>query len=164
MKNDIFQFGKWQVSPRTNAIRDGDLRRALEPRAMDVLAALCNGAGAVLSAEQLLKQCWGNVVHGENSVHKAIAQLRRALGDNAVAPTYIETIRKRGYRTLAPVVRGAAAAVRDGPAPAFDETAALRSLVEHVEASTQISEQDRLALLAVLERVARQARARCNER
>jgi DNA-binding winged helix-turn-helix (wHTH) protein len=164
MKNDIFQFGKWQVSPRTNAIWDGADRRALEPRAMDVLAALCAGAGAVLSAEQLLKQCWGNVGHGENPVHKAIAQLRRALGDNAVAPAYIETIRKRGYRTLAPVVRGGAGAGRDLQAPAFDESAALRSLVEHVEASPQISEQDRLAFLAVLERVARQARAPCGER
>jgi len=164
MKNDIFQFGKWQVSPRTNAIWDGADRHVLEPRAMDVLAALCAGAGAVLSAEQLLKQCWGNVVHGENSVHKAIAQLRRALGDNAVAPTYIETIRKRGYRTLAAVVRGGAPPAREAQAPAFDETAALRSLVEHVEASTQISEQERLAFLAVLDRVARLAQARGNER
>lgn len=162
MKNDIFRFGKWQVSPRTNAIWDGAERRAIEPRAMDVLAALCAGAGAVLSAEQLLRQCWGNVLHGENSVHKAIAQLRRALGDDALAPTYIETIRKRGYRTLAPVARGGGA--RGAPAPAFDEVEALRSLVEHVEASPQISEQDRLAFLAVLDRAARLAQARCNER
>ena len=162
MKNELFQFGKWQVSPRTNAIWDGADRRTLEPRAMDVLAALCAGAGAVLSAEQLLQQCWGNVVHGENSVHKAIAQLRRALGDDAVAPTYIETIRKRGYRTLAAVVRGGAGALRE--APAFDENEALRSLIEQVEASTQISEQERLAFLAVLERVTRLARPRCNER
>jgi DNA-binding winged helix-turn-helix (wHTH) protein len=164
MKNDVFQFGKWQVSPRTNAIWHGAETRALEPRVMDVLAALCANAGAVLSAEQLLKQCWGNVVHGENSVHKAIAQLRRALGDNAVAPRYIETIRKRGYRTLAAVVRGAAPCDAPARARAFDATDALRSLVEHVAASTQISEQDRLAFLAVLERVVHLAQGCRNER
>ena len=162
MKNDLFQFGKWQVSPRTNAVWHGADRRALEPRAMDVLAALCAAAGAVMSAEQLLQQCWGNVLHGENSVHKAIAQVRRALDDNAVAPTYIETIRKRGYRTVAAVVRGGAALPRD--APAFDEAEALRALAGYVETSTRISEQERLALLAVLERVAPLARAHSNKR
>lgn len=164
MKNDLFQFGKWQVSPRTNAIWDGADRRALEPRAMDVLAALCAAAGAVLSAEQLLQQCWGNVLHGENSVHKAIAQLRRALGDDAVAPTYIETIRKRGYRTVAAVVRGGAAAQRDAPGPAFDEAEALRALVGYVEAAPQLSEQERLAFLAVLDRVAPLARTHSDKR
>src|SRR5262249_38293976 len=47
--------------------------------------------------------CWDGTVVGENQVHKAIARLRRILGDSASAARYIENIRKRGYRTVAPV-------------------------------------------------------------
>nr|WP_323137526.1 winged helix-turn-helix domain-containing protein [Dyella subtropica] len=70
---------------------------------MDVLVALCGQAGQPLSADELLKRCWGSVIVGENQVHKAITQLRRALGDSASQPSYIENVRKRGYRTVAPV-------------------------------------------------------------
>jgi len=70
---------------------------------MDVLLALCNARGAVVSAEELLQQCWGNIVNSDSSLHKNVAQLRRLLGDDAKSPDYIETIRMRGYRAIAPV-------------------------------------------------------------
>ncbi len=103
MKPDIFYFGQWQVAPGENSLCQADQTRQIEPRAMDVLVALCQQPGTVLSAEQLLLQCWGNTLYGDNPVHKVITQLRKALGDQSSAPTYIETIRKRGYRTLAAV-------------------------------------------------------------
>ncbi|MFK2889722.1 winged helix-turn-helix domain-containing protein [Dyella flagellata] len=68
---------------------------------MDVLVTLCGQAGQIFSADELLRRCWPGVIVGENQVHKAITQLRRALGDNAGQPAYIENVRKRGYRTLA---------------------------------------------------------------
>jgi tetratricopeptide (TPR) repeat protein len=84
-------------------VRDGTLCRQLEPRAMDVLVALCKRAGRVVSAEELLEQCWGSTLYGDNPVHKTLTQLRRALGDRATEPAFIETIRKRGYRAIAEV-------------------------------------------------------------
>lgn len=103
MKNSDLRFGEWQVSTATNSISRGDDTRQIEPRAMDVLVTLCERAGTVVSADELLQACWGSKVYGDNPVHKTIAQLRQALGDSATAPSYIETIRKRGYRTLAEV-------------------------------------------------------------
>ena len=100
-----FLFGDWRVIQSSNSIEQGEIRRQLEPKAMDVLMALCNNAGSVLSAEELLDQCWGSTLHGDNQVHKTITQLRKLLGDRAGTPTYIETIRKRGYRAIAPVTR-----------------------------------------------------------
>lgn len=70
---------------------------------MDVLLALCNARGAVVSAEQLLEQCWGSIVNSDSSLHKNVAQLRRLLGDDAKSPEYIETIRMRGYRAVAAI-------------------------------------------------------------
>jgi DNA-binding winged helix-turn-helix (wHTH) protein len=96
-----FQFGEWQVHPDTNSLVKDTLSRQLEPRAMDVLRYLCQRQGEVLSAEQLLETCWGSTAFGDNPVHKVITQLRKALDDSSAAPRYIETIRKRGYRTLA---------------------------------------------------------------
>jgi DNA-binding winged helix-turn-helix (wHTH) protein/tetratricopeptide (TPR) repeat protein len=96
-----FQFGEWQVHPDTNSLVKDTLSRQLEPRAMDVLRCLCQRQGEVLSAEQLLASCWGGAAYGDNPVHKVITQLRKALDDSSAAPRYIETIRKRGYRTLA---------------------------------------------------------------
>jgi tetratricopeptide (TPR) repeat protein len=76
---------------------------------MDVLRYLCRHAGAVIPAEELLQSCWGNAELGDNPVHKAITQLRRALGDSSTEPRFIETIRKRGYRAIAPVTANVAA-------------------------------------------------------
>jgi len=70
---------------------------------MDVLLALCNARGTVVSAEELLQQCWGNIVNSDSSLHKNVAQLRRLLGDDAKNPRYIVTVPRLGYRLVAPV-------------------------------------------------------------
>lgn len=84
-------------------IGDGE-RITLEPRMMEVLVALAERAGEVISAEQLLIDVWHGSFYGDNPVHKTIAQLRRKLGDDSRQPRFIETIRKRGYRLLPKVI------------------------------------------------------------
>jgi DNA-binding winged helix-turn-helix (wHTH) protein/energy-coupling factor transporter ATP-binding protein EcfA2 len=103
MSDSMFFFGDWQINPAANSLRNGDTIKQLEPKAMDVLLLLCQSDGDVLSSDDIVKLCWGDIPMGDNPVHKVITQLRKALGDKATAPTYIETIRKRGYRTLASV-------------------------------------------------------------
>ncbi|CAN7292132.1 winged helix-turn-helix domain-containing protein [Pseudoduganella sp. LjRoot289] len=109
MSDRGFRFGEWQIEPESNILQNGNERNQLEPRAMDVLRYLCRHAGAVIPAEELLQACWGNIELGDNPVHKAITQLRRALGDSSTEPRFIETIRKRGYRAIAAVVANVAA-------------------------------------------------------
>lgn len=99
--NELFFIGEWQVNPSTNSLRCGELVKQLEPKAMDVLLLLCKQQGEVLSADEIATQCWGGIDIGDNPVHKAVTQLRKALGDKASTPTYIETIRKRGYHIIA---------------------------------------------------------------
>lgn len=103
-----FRFGDWQVDVEGNTLSDGATRIPLEPRAMEVLRYLCRHPGAVIPAEELLQACWGSAEFGDNPVHKAITQLRRALGDSSTDPRYIETIRKRGYRAIAQVIEAEA--------------------------------------------------------
>ena len=69
---------------------------------MDVLAYLLSHAGHVISLDEMLDQFWAG--HAEPiMVAKRINQIRRALGDDVREPVYIETIPKRGYRTIAAV-------------------------------------------------------------
>jgi DNA-binding winged helix-turn-helix (wHTH) protein len=103
MTRKSFRFGEWRVDPETNSVSNGALSRQLEPRAMDVLVFLCQHPNVVVAAEELLLACWGSTLHGDNPVHKVLTQVRRALDDSSSAPRYIETIRKRGYRTIAEV-------------------------------------------------------------
>jgi DNA-binding winged helix-turn-helix (wHTH) protein len=103
-----FQFGDWLVCPEANLVSNGDAKTQLEPRVMAVLRYLCRHPGAVIPAEEILQACWGSNELGDNPVHKAITQLRRAFGDSSTEPRYIETIRKRGYRAIAPVITLAA--------------------------------------------------------
>jgi DNA-binding winged helix-turn-helix (wHTH) protein len=98
-----FFFGEWQIEPSANTVQRGKQLIQLEPKAMDVLLLLCKHPGEVLSADDIVRHCWPDAEVGDNPLHKMINQIRRALGDSATEPSYIETIRKRGYRTLAEV-------------------------------------------------------------
>jgi DNA-binding winged helix-turn-helix (wHTH) protein len=101
--NGTFFFGEWQVDPSANTLRLGKQLIQLEPKAMDVLVLLCQNAGEVLSSDEIVSICWPQTEVGDNPLHKIITQIRKALGDSATSSSYIETIRKRGYRTLAQV-------------------------------------------------------------
>lgn len=98
-----FRIGALLVQPERLTIGVDGEELALEPRMMEVLMALAEHAGEVVSAEQLLIEVWRGTFYGDNPVHKVIAQLRKLLGDDSRAPKYIETIRKRGYRLIAAV-------------------------------------------------------------
>ncbi|UXK07358.1 winged helix-turn-helix domain-containing protein [Shewanella putrefaciens] len=103
MSDSTFFFGEWQVNPSANSLLLGKQVKQLEPKAMDVLLFLCQRANEVVSSDEIVSHCWQGIDTGDNPLHKIINQLRRALGDSATESTYIETIRKRGYRTLAEV-------------------------------------------------------------
>ncbi|MBH0050445.1 nSTAND1 domain-containing NTPase [Pseudoalteromonas sp. SWYJZ19] len=101
MNRSPFYLGDWQVNPQSNTLQRAEKNKQLEPKAMDVLVHLCFQKGEIVTTDELLDQCWKNVEVGDNPLHKTITQLRKALGDKASEPTYIETIRKRGYRVIA---------------------------------------------------------------
>jgi len=100
------EIGPWWADRTTNELgRAGETLR-IEPKAMEVLMALAARAGQVVSREELLAAVWPGVVVGDEALTQSIIKLRRALGDNPRAPSYIETISKRGYRLIAPVRQG----------------------------------------------------------
>src|SRR5262245_52931090 len=97
------RIGEWSVEPALDALRRGGETVRLEPKAMELLVALASRPGQVVSREELLTGVWPGVVVGDEALSQAVTKLRKALGDDARAPTYIETISKRGYRLIAQV-------------------------------------------------------------
>jgi adenylate cyclase len=111
------RVGDWLVDSARNEVVRGGRAVRLEPKAVEVLVHLATNPGEVVSREKLLAAVWPGVVVGDDALTQAIIKLRRALGDEAHKPTYIETISKRGYRLVAPVA-GAEAAPAAPPARA----------------------------------------------
>ncbi|MEJ2189357.1 MAG: transcriptional regulator, partial [Acidobacteriota bacterium] len=98
-----FRLGEWKVEPELTRLSRGSEVVQLEPRAMDLLVFLARHQGRVLSRETLIDGVWKTRFVGEAVLRNTVAVLRRALGDCADNPTYIETISKRGYHLFADV-------------------------------------------------------------
>jgi DNA-binding winged helix-turn-helix (wHTH) protein len=99
--NTPFTIGEWLVQPQLNRLSrssGGDVQ--LEPKMMDVLVRLARDPGSVVSRDDLIDAVWPEVFISESVLTRAIAGLRRALGDDARSPRFIETISKRGYRLV----------------------------------------------------------------
>ena len=77
----------------------------LPPREADLLSALIAQPGAIVFREELLANVWGSLgrTSADARLNSCIRRLRAALGDDARAPEYVETIHKRGYRFICPV-------------------------------------------------------------
>jgi DNA-binding winged helix-turn-helix (wHTH) protein len=99
-----FGFGPFRLDVRAKQLRRGEEPIALPPRYYDLLLEFVTHAGEVLTKDRLLDVGWPGVTVTENSLVKAITQLRAAL-DARVPEEYIRTESRRGYRFAAPVTR-----------------------------------------------------------
>jgi DNA-binding winged helix-turn-helix (wHTH) protein/TolB-like protein len=93
-----FQLGPWFVLPERGLLRQDGEDKHLEPLVMDVLVALAQCQGDVLSNDQLVDAAWGGRAVTDDVIVRSIAVLRKKLGDHARSPEYIENIPRRGYR------------------------------------------------------------------
>lgn len=101
-----WRVGDWRVDTRANEIWCGAEKVRLEPKVMQVLSYLAERPGTVVSREELEAVAWPRMVVTSDAVTGTIIKLRKALGDEARRPRYIETVSKSGYRLIAKVSRG----------------------------------------------------------
>ncbi len=102
----VRRFGAFEVDLKSGELRRNGLRIRLEPKPFQVLEALLERAGEVVTREELRARLWQGV-HLEDfdrSLDIAVAKLRAALGDPAKNPRLIETLPRHGYRFIAPVI------------------------------------------------------------
>lgn len=122
----VLTIGDWQVSPGACTVEKNGEETKITPRSMDVLKLLIERAGNVVSPGEFLETIWRSPIAADHAVHKAIAELRSALQDDAHNPRYIKTIPKRGYTLIATVSASDSAASEphstDPVLPASDDS------------------------------------------
>jgi TolB-like protein/tetratricopeptide (TPR) repeat protein len=98
-----YEFGVYRLDAQGPILFRGGDRVALPPKVVELLVALVEAAGTVLTREQLLQQLWPDAVVEEGSLTSQISMLRKALGEGPDGKDFIETLPKRGYRFVATV-------------------------------------------------------------
>ena len=116
----VFQVGDWIVQPHVNTLSSNGRTVLLEPKVMEVLVRLALQAGEVMSQDQLMKSVWPDTFVTQDSLKRCVFVLRKTLGDDAAHPHIIETIRKRGYRIVAPVLRHPTTGTKSDTEPQVD--------------------------------------------
>jgi DNA-binding winged helix-turn-helix (wHTH) protein len=104
-KTSELKIGAWTIIPLENCLLQGEKKIVVIPKVMDSLVYFSKHANQVLSIQQLSEAIWPNEFVGDNAIYNLIGQLRKALGDNAAKPLYIETLSKKGYRLIADVTQ-----------------------------------------------------------
>jgi Tol biopolymer transport system component/DNA-binding winged helix-turn-helix (wHTH) protein len=121
-----FRLAGHLVQTRLNRIQTADETLQVEPKVMQVLVCLAENADEVISRETLIDQVWEGAFVSDDVLTRCIGELRKVFHDDPAAPRIIETIRKGGYRLIAPVepveaepveVAGAIAADPEAAAP-----------------------------------------------
>src|SRR4029077_16086186 len=100
--SSIVRFGTFEVNFQTGELRHKGQRVKLQEQPFQVLAALLERPGELVSREELRKKLWPNdtFVDFDHSMNAAIKRLRDALGESAERPIFVETVARRGYRFI----------------------------------------------------------------
>ena len=139
-RNKLISFGPFEVNLRAGELRRDGSKVRLQEQPFQVLAMLLERPGEIITREELRNRLWpaDTFVDFDHGLNAAVKRLRDALGDSAENPRFVETLARRGYRFVAPVVGGSNGADPHGKA----ESAPTRQARHHF---TRI-----IAIIAVL--------------
>jgi DNA-binding winged helix-turn-helix (wHTH) protein len=98
-----FLFGAFLLQPEQQRLLMDDKPVRIGGRALDLLTALVERPGEVLSKRELVSRAWPDVFVDEGNLKVNMGILRRVLGETPAMPRFIATVTGRGYRFIAPV-------------------------------------------------------------
>ena len=99
----FYEFGPFRLDPLERRLqRDGNVL-TLTPKAFDVLLLLVVNGGHVLRKDEFLEKIWAGSYVEEKNLADNISLLRKVLGDDVKAPSFIQTVPRLGYRFVADV-------------------------------------------------------------
>lgn len=100
------RFGDYEVDLVAGEVRKRGLKLSLSGQPFEILRLLLERAGDVVTREELRARLWAGdtFVDFDHGLNAAVNKLRETLGDSAHKPRYLETLPRRGYRFIAPVL------------------------------------------------------------
>src|SRR5262245_29567010 len=98
-----FSFARYTVDLDNAQLWRGKRAIALTSQTFAVLRYLVERAGQVVTKAELFEALWPDTMVSDGALTFCIVELRKALGDNAKRPQFIETVHRRGYRFIAPL-------------------------------------------------------------
>src|SRR5438552_10723015 len=101
-----FSLGDLLVHPSLREVLWGGQKEQIEPRIMQVLVALVNAAGVVVSRDELIERCWEGRIVGEAAINRCISKLRELSESSGPRSFTIETIPRVGYRLMSAEAAG----------------------------------------------------------
>jgi DNA-binding winged helix-turn-helix (wHTH) protein len=127
----VVRFGLFELDLKTAELRKRGTRVALQEQPFQVLAILLAHPGDLVTREELRAALWPEAVFVDfdHGLNKAVGKIRRALGDLADSPRFIETLERRGYRFIAAVERAGDAGSPSPPASSMSAPARLVRLL-----------------------------------
>jgi TolB-like protein/tetratricopeptide (TPR) repeat protein len=93
-----FAFGRFRLDVGKRALRRDGAHVPLGTRSIDILCALTESAGALVTKDDLMERIWRGVVVEDNTLQVHVSALRKALGEGDGGPRYILTVPGQGYR------------------------------------------------------------------
>jgi len=146
----LLQFGVFEVDLAQGELRKHGRKIKLQERPFQLLAALLERPGQVVTREELVRKLWsGTLVDFDNGLNIAAKKIREALDDDAATPRYVETLPRRGYRFIAPVQARRVQAAAASPALQRETQAAPSTVPPHSPAAPRRAVLGRLAALLV---------------
>src|SRR3984957_14757689 len=103
MDEQAISFGPYRLLAAQRLLLEHDKPVRLGSRAFDILTALVERAGEVVSKEELIARAWPKTVVEEANLKLQVSTLRRALGDGQGDNRYVATVPGRGYNFVAPI-------------------------------------------------------------
>ena len=102
----MVRFGTFEVDLRLGELRKNGIRLKLTGQPFQILVILLEHPGDLVTREQLQRRLWPSdtFVDFDRGLNAAINRVREALGDSAENPRFVETLPRRGYRFIAPLV------------------------------------------------------------
>lgn len=118
------RFGSFRLDLSEGSLWKDRARKKLAPKALATLTYLLEHSPNLVTTDELFAKVWQGTSVGSAALTFTIGELRRALGDSAKAPLFIETVHRRGYRFIAPVSReqGPSREAVEGPSPTAQNT------------------------------------------
>jgi len=113
----LLRFGVFEVDLAAGELRKNGARVRLQEQPFQVLTALLQNAGQVVTRDHLREKIWpaDTFVDFDHSLNTAVNKIRESLGDSASSPRFVETLARRGYRFIASVDSVAAPAAISSP-------------------------------------------------